>query len=120
MTSPSRRRCAPPPRNSAQFSDAPRNSSAQLFSRAAAPRPLDCSYASYYFQLRTLCQRVDREFSLKPMDIETAAKLEARGVSYKEKFKTEHGVVRKHQSDNNIGGGAPGTQSNFVHKLFGS
>jgi len=77
-------------------------------------------YASYYFQLRTLCQRVDREFSLKPMDIETAAKLEARGVAYKDKFKSDHGVVRKHQSDNNIGGAAPGTQSTFIAKLFGS
>ena len=76
-------------------------------------------YASYYFQLRTLCQRVDREFSLKPMDIDTAAKLEARGVAYKEKFKSDHGAVRKHQSDNNIGQGAPGTQSNFISKLFG-
>ena len=55
-------------------------------------------YASYYFQLRTLCQRVDREFSLKPMDIDTAAKLEARGVAYKEKFKSDHGAVRKHRA----------------------
>ena len=77
-------------------------------------------YASYYFQLRTLCQRVDREFTLKPMDIEAAAKLEARGVAYQNKFKTEHGVVRKHQSDNNIGLAAPGQQSAFISKLFGS
>ena len=76
-------------------------------------------YASYYFQLRTLCQRVDREFSLKPMDIETAAKLEARGVAYKDKFKSEHGG-RRHQSDNNILGTAPGQQSTFLNKLFGS
>ena len=54
------------------------------------------------------------------MDIETAAKLEARGVAYKDKSKSEHGAVRKHQSDNQISGGAPGTQSNFIHKLFGS
>ena len=77
-------------------------------------------YASYYFQLRTLCQRVDREFSLRPMDVDTAAKLEARGVAYKDKFKSEHGVVRKHQSDNNIQMGAPGQSSAFLSKLFGS
>jgi len=77
-------------------------------------------YASYYFQLRTLCQRVDREFALKPMDVDTAAKLEARGVAYKDKFKSEHGAVRKHQSDTKIGGGAPGAQSTFLNKLFGS
>ena len=76
-------------------------------------------YASYYFQLRTLCQRVDKEFSLKPMDIETAAKLEARGVAYKDKFKTEHGVVRKHLSDNHIQGHAS-KESTFLQKLFGS
>ena len=76
-------------------------------------------YASYYFQLRTLCQRVDKEFSLKPMDIETAAKLEARGVAYKDKFKTEHGVVRKHLSDNHITGHAS-KESTFLQKLFGS
>ena len=35
-------------------------------------------YASYYFQLRTLCQRVDRDFTLGPMDVEAAAKLEVR------------------------------------------
>jgi len=77
-------------------------------------------YASYYFQLRTLCQRVDREFSLKPMDVEVAAKLEARGVAYKDKFKSEHGVVRKHQSDNNILGTAPGHNSTFLKNLFGT
>ena len=76
-------------------------------------------YASYYFQLRTLCQRVDRDFSLKPMDVDVAAKLEARGVAYKDKFKQNHGVARKHQSDNNIHLGAPGQQSNFISKLFG-
>ena len=78
-------------------------------------------YASYYFQLRTLCQRVDREFSLKPMDLETAAQLEARGVAYKDKFKSEHGVARKYQSDNNIHQGAPGQEGpNFIQKLFGA
>ena len=37
-------------------------------------------YASYYFQLRTLCQRENngQEPALKPMDVETAQKLEAR------------------------------------------
>ena len=87
------------PRNSAQFSDAPRNSSAQLFSRAAAPRPLDCSYASYYFQLRTLCQRENREFHLKPMDVETAAKLEARGIAYAQKFAKAAGKTWQSAND---------------------
>ena len=68
-------------------------------------------YASYYFQLRTLCQRVDREFTLKPMDAAAAATLEARGAAYKNKFAADHGASgRKHQSDNIINGGAPGSQ----------
>ena len=46
-------------------------------------------YASYYFQLRTLCQREKRAFSLQPMDGSVAAKLEARGLSYSVKFKSE-------------------------------
>ena len=102
MTSPSRRRCAPrraAPRRAAQFSDAPRNSSARFFSRAAAPRPLDCSYASYYFQLRTLCQRENREFHLKPMDVETAAKLEARGIAYAQKFAKAAGKTWQSAND---------------------
>ena len=37
-------------------------------------------YASYYFQLRTLCQRENREFTLKPMEPSVAAALEARGI----------------------------------------
>ena len=80
-------------------------------------------YASYYFQLRTLCQRVDREFTLKPMDAAAAATLEARGAAYKNKFAVEHGASgRKHQSDNAIGLGAPGSQqsSSFLQKLFGN
>ena len=80
-------------------------------------------YASYYFQLRTLCQRVDREFTLKPMDAAAAATLEARGAAYKNKFATEHGASsRKHQSDNAINLGAPGSQqsSSFLQKLFGT
>ena len=87
------------PRRAAQFSDAPRNSSAQFFSRAAAPRPLDCSYASYYFQLRTLCQRENREFHLKPMDVETAAKLEARGIAYAQKFAKAAGKTWQSAND---------------------
>ena len=80
-------------------------------------------YASYYFQLRTLCQRVDKEFTLKPMDAATAATLEARGVAYKDKFSQEAGgSTRKHQSDNIIHGGAPGSvqSSAFLQKLFGN
>jgi len=75
-------------------------------------------YASYYFQLRTLCQRVDREFSLKPMEVEAAAKLEARGVATTTKLRS--GVPdRRYQSANSIG--APpstGGPSNFLQKLF--
>ena len=68
-------------------------------------------------------QRVDREFSLKPMDAASAATLEARGVAYKNKFTADAGgSSRKHQSDNIINGGAPGSQqsSAFLEKLFGS
>jgi len=72
-------------------------------------------YASYYFQLRTLCQRVDREFNLRPMDIEAAAKLEARGLAYQNQFKTENGGnARKHQSDNMI---HATPTSSFLQKL---
>jgi len=75
-------------------------------------------YASYYFQLRTLCQRVDREFSLKPMDIEAAAKLEARGLAYQNKFMKENNVGRKHQSDNHIHA-TTAASSSFLQKLCG-
>ena len=72
-------------------------------------------------QLRTLFQHVDREFTLKPMDAATAANLEARGTAYRNKFAAEYGVPnRKHQSDNIINRGAPGSQqsSSFLQKLF--
>jgi len=59
-------------------------------------------YASYYFQLRTLCQRESRSFSLKPMDVESAAKLEARGLSYQAQFAKSAGKGRTWQSANNI------------------
>ena len=67
-------------------------------------------------QLRTLCQRVDREFSLKPMDVDAAAKLEARGLAYQKKFEKESGNARKHQSDNLINGA--GEASSFLRKLL--
>jgi len=57
-------------------------------------------YASYYFQLRTLCQRENRSFSLAPMNVETAAKLEARGLAYQARFSKQAG--RTWQSANNI------------------
>merc|ERR1719446_780099 len=57
-------------------------------------------YASYYFQLRTLCQREKRAFSLQPMDGSVAAKLEARGLSYSVKFKSE--VNKVHMSADDI------------------
>jgi len=59
-------------------------------------------YASYYFQLRTLCQRENREFTLKPMDASTAAILEARGLAYTGRFKKERGADRQWQSANDI------------------
>jgi len=57
-------------------------------------------YASYYFQLRTLCQRENRSFSLAPISVENAAKLEARGLAYQAKFSKQAG--RTWQSANNI------------------
>ena len=44
-------------------------------------------YASYHFQLRTLCQKSHHGFSLKPMEPSVAAMLEARGLAYTEEFK---------------------------------
>ena len=72
-------------------------------------------YASYYFQLRTLCQRVDREFTLKMIDVETAAKLEARGSAHTAKLKQT--APRKNQSLNAISA-TPASSSAFLHKLF--
>jgi len=75
-------------------------------------------YASYYFQLRTLCQRVDREFSLKPMEVEAAAKLEARGVATTTKLRSG-APDRRYQSANAINGPpSAGGPSNFLQKLF--
>jgi hypothetical protein len=50
-------------------------------------------YASYYFQLRTLCQRENngQEPALKPMDMETAQALEARGLSKTAELKKSAG-----------------------------
>jgi hypothetical protein len=98
MTSPSRRRCAPPPRRAAQIGAIPlpairRNS----LTRRRSSRYY--SYASYYFQLRTLCQRENREFHLKPMDVETAAKLEARGIAYAQKFAKAAGKTWQSAND---------------------
>jgi len=44
-------------------------------------------YASYHFQLRTLCQKSQTGFSLQPMEPSVAAMLEARGLAYTEEFK---------------------------------
>ena len=89
MTSPSRPRCAP--RRAAQFFGA------IILTRHRSS--LGCSYASYYFQLRTLCQRENREFHLKPMDVETAAKLEARGIAYAQKFAKAAGKTWQSAND---------------------
>ena len=50
-------------------------------------------YASYYFQLRTLCQRENngQEPALKPMDMEKAQALEARGLSKTAELKKSAG-----------------------------
>ena len=98
MTSPSRPRCAPrraAPRNSLTRRAILRRN----YSHAPPLLPLDCSYASYYFQLRTLCQRENREFHLKPMDVETAAKLEARGIAYAQKFAKAAGKTWQSAND---------------------
>jgi hypothetical protein len=55
-------------------------------------------YASYYFQLRTLCQRQNREFDLKPMDAATAGNLEARGLAYTSRFQKEAAATKTWQS----------------------
>ena len=72
-------------------------------------------YASYYFQLRTLCQRENREFPLKPMDLEAAAKLEARGLAYQAKFKKDLG--RTWSSANDAGKTTP-LVANALSKLM--
>ena len=71
-------------------------------------------YASYYFQLRTLCQRENREFPLKPMDVEAAAKLEARGLAYQAKFTKEAGKRNWASADN-----APGARVTPLASLTG-
>ena len=58
-------------------------------------------YASYYFQLRTLCQRANRDLTLKPMDVDAAAALEARGLAYQNKF-SKAGGGKQYQSANDI------------------
>lgn len=63
-------------------------------------------YASYYFQLRTLCQRENREFTLKPMDSAVAAQLEARGIAYTNEFKK--GAKKPWQSANDVDMQKPG------------
>ena len=59
-------------------------------------------YASYYFQLRTLCQHNDQDssaFALKPMDAATAASLEARGLSITSELKKEAKAKTWHSAD---------------------
>ena len=97
MTSPSRRRCAPAAPRRAILRRAAQFFGAILLTRRRSSRY--CSYASYYFQLRTLCQRENREFHLKPMDVETAAKLEARGIAYAQKFAKAAGKTWQSAND---------------------
>jgi hypothetical protein len=58
-------------------------------------------YASYYFQLRTLCQRENngQEPALKPMDMETAQALEARGLSKTAELKKSAGKTWQSAND---------------------
>jgi len=64
-------------------------------------------YASYYFQLRTLCQRENngQEPALKPMDMEKAQALEARGLSKTAELKKSAG--KTWQSANDVDATAP-------------
>lgn len=52
-------------------------------------------YASYYFELRTLCEKADRSFSLKPLTDEQQRNLEARAEEKAEEFQ---GSARRWQS----------------------
>jgi len=65
-------------------------------------------YASYYFQLRTLCQRENngQEPALKPMDMEKAQALEARGLSKTAELKKSAG--KTWQSANDVDSSAAG------------
>jgi len=58
-------------------------------------------YASYYFQLRTLCQRENsgQEPALKPMDMETAQKLEAAGLAKTSELKKSGGKTWQSAND---------------------
>ena len=65
-----------------------------------------------------LCQRVDRKFTLKPMDVEQSAKLEARGVAATAKLKSEVDERRRYQSANAIAVNPSATNNSFLAKLF--
>ena len=39
-------------------------------------------YASYYFKLRTLCEKAEREFSLKPLSEERQRELESKSSAW--------------------------------------
>ena len=58
-------------------------------------------YASYYFQLRTLCQRENngQEPALKPMDMETAQKLENAGLTKTAELKKSSGKTWQSAND---------------------
>jgi len=64
-------------------------------------------YASYYFQLRTLCQRENREFKLKMLEAPATAALESRSFAYTSQFKRE-ASARLSQSANAIPAVIPG------------
>ena len=52
-------------------------------------------YASYYFELRTLCEKAERTFSLKPLSEEQQRSLEYRAT---EKTEELHSSTRRWQS----------------------
>ena len=45
-------------------------------------------YASYYFELRTLCEKAERAFSLKPLSEEQQRALELRATAKSEELNT--------------------------------
>ena len=64
-------------------------------------------YASYYFELRTLCQKADRDFALKPLTESELKKLESTSVQKTERLREK----RRAGSDGNISFGSSASGS---------
>lgn len=67
--------------------------------RPARPSPLRAprtarSYAAYYFELRTLCEKEERAFSLKPLSTAEASRLQSKTAAMEEGLKSA-GVRRE-------------------------